>query len=121
MTRITTTIIVAAALTMIAGPASSQRGLTNPLRQLPLTQEDLAAVGEVVGRLTEEERIGEATAWSNPESGNSGTATLLELFEENGYRCRRVAHEVKIRGRADTTQLQFKTCLDPSDDTWKLA
>jgi surface antigen len=118
MTRII--IIAGAIICVIAGTASAQRAGMNPLRQLPLTQQDMAAVAEVVGQLTEEERVGESAEWSNPASGNSGTATLLELFEENGYHCRRVAHQFKIKGRADQTQLEFKTCLDPSDNMWKL-
>lgn len=119
MTRII--IVVVAIVGVIAGTASAQRGGMNPLRQLPLTEQDMAAVGEAVAGLTEGKRLGQSAEWSNPESGNSGTATLLELFEENGYQCRRVGHQLKIKGQADPTQLEFKTCLDPSDNTWKLA
>jgi surface antigen len=114
------TTLICTVLVLLATSASAQRGAMNPLRQLPLTREDLAMAGEISTRLTEEELVGESEEWSNPASGNSGTVTLLELFEQDGYSCRRVGHLVKIKGNADARQIELQTCLDPSDDTWKL-
>ncbi|MDX1540151.1 MAG: RT0821/Lpp0805 family surface protein [Geminicoccaceae bacterium] len=116
----TRTLMVLAVIALAVTPAGAQRGAMNPLRQLPLTQEDFAMIGTAVNRLTEQERVGESAEWRNPDSGNGGSVTLLELFAEGGFDCRRVRHMVKIKGEADAKQMTFKTCRD-TDGVWKLA
>jgi len=63
--------------------------------------------------------IGTVSSWSNPETGNSGTAALVERFEQNGMPCRRIQHDIKLRTVADPYRFVVDRCR-VADGTWKL-
>ena len=64
-------------------------------------------------------QIGVEEAWSNPESGNSGTAEILETFERDGLPCRRVEHVIKIARDAVPKRVVLATCR-VADGRWLL-
>lgn len=65
-----------------------------------LTDEDLRIIGEQAQPLYAfpPPPNGSSEKWNNPTSGNSGTMTLLESFEYEGLPCRKVQHEIKVKG-----------------------
>ena len=112
--------VLAAALAMIpAILASDARGQLNPLRELELTAGDLELLTTTADRLYEAGRLGAVEAWSNPESGNSGTVEILELFEREGLPCRRVEHVVKVERDPVPKRLILASCRVP-DGRWLL-
>jgi surface antigen len=101
------------------GAYAHAQPMANPLRQLALSSEDFGMINEVVSGMYEAGKIGVAQTWSNPKSGNSGSAKILDTFEYQGLPCRTIEHTVKIRKRADPMTVVLKTCRD-SDGAWKL-
>jgi len=112
--------VLAAALAMISAiVASDARGQMNPLRALELSAGDLELLTTTADRLYEAGRLGAVETWSNPESGNSGTVEILEVFEREGLPCRRVEHVVKIDRDPVPKRLILASCRVP-DGRWLL-
>ena len=88
---------------------------------LDLKDSDVALLQAAASTLFQDDhaRIGQTETWSNPETGNSGTVSLLQLFEHAGMPCRRLRHHIKQRGHADQITYQFARCRT-SDGSWKL-
>jgi hypothetical protein len=63
--------------------------------------------------------VGAVAKWENPESGNSGTSTLIEKFESHGMPCKRVRDAISVKGFADPTTLEFKRCKFPNGE-WEI-
>jgi surface antigen len=101
------------------GAYAQAQPMMNPLRQLALTSEDFAMLNETVSGMYEAGKIGVTETWSNPKSGNSGSAKILDTFKYQGLPCRTIEHTVKIRKQADPKQVVLKTCRD-TDGAWKL-
>jgi len=66
---------------------------------------------------------GTALPWSNPDSGNSGTVTLVNSFPSQGRECRRVRYLIKPGPQqasfAQTTTYVLTNCR-LADGTWKI-
>jgi surface antigen len=108
--------LVALTLALLASAASGQM---NPLRQLELTSADIELLTAAANRLYEAGQIGVEEAWSNPASGNSGTAEILETFERDGLPCRRIEHVIKIARDAVPKRVELATCR-VADGRWLL-
>jgi hypothetical protein len=61
--------------------------------------------------------VGAVEKWTNPESGNSGTSTLVEKSESDGVPCRRVRHDLSVKGFADPRSIE---ALQVSKREWKI-
>ncbi len=62
--------------------------------------------------------IGQASSWSNPDSGHSGTVTPTRTFETaSGGPCREYQQTVTISGRTETAY--GKACRQ-ADGTWQI-
>jgi surface antigen len=108
----------ALALTLVIA-AAEVRSQMNPLRELELTAQDIELLGAAADRVYDAGEIGASEAWSNPASGNSGAARLLETFERDGLPCRRIEHVVNIRRDAVPKRLVLATCRT-ADGRWLL-
>ncbi len=63
-------------------------------------------------------RSGNATAWNNPDSGNSGTITPTRTFQTaNGQYCREFQQTITIAGEENQG---FGTACRQSDGSWKI-
>jgi surface antigen len=62
--------------------------------------------------------LGTSRAWSNPESGNQGTAKLVERFEYKKLPCRRIQHDIKLKKMADPYHFVIDRC-QVADGSWK--
>ena len=63
--------------------------------------------------------IGTVKSWNNPKSGNGGTATLVERFEQKGLPCRRIQHDIKLKKVGDPFRFVIDRCR-VADGSWKL-
>ena len=62
--------------------------------------------------------IGQSTAWSNPDSGNTGSATPTRTWRsETGRYCREYRQTVTVAGR---TESAYGTACRQPDGTWQL-
>ena len=88
---------------------------------LDLKDSDIAMLQAAASALFQDDKaaIGQTKSWSNPKTGNSGTVSLLELFEHAGMPCKRLQHSIKQKGRADQIIYQFARCR-VGDGSWKL-
>jgi surface antigen len=102
-----------------AAPAAAQ---VNPFGDsLDLKPVDIEMLTAAAAELFADDgaRLGDTRTWSNPESGNAGSVSLVKTFEHQGLPCKRVQHIVKQKDRADQVVYQFARCRT-GDGTWKL-
>ncbi len=108
-----------AVLVSLGGPAAAQ---VNPFADtLDLTPRDIELLKDAAATLfaNDQAEVGETVTWANPASGNSGSVSLVRLFEHQGLPCRRLQHTIKQKGYADAAIYQFARCRT-ADGTWKL-
>src|SRR5512147_1650435 len=55
-------------------------------------------------------KVGAHEHWSNPETGDEGSVTLISTFERDGMACRRIAHLIKVRGNQVQRQFVISRC-----------
>lgn len=116
LARLVGTVIVSAAL---LSPVAAQ---VNPFGRagFSLTDTDVAKLEEATRPFYEDETVpvNTARAWSNPESGNGGTATLVSRFEYKKLPCRRIQHDIKLAKIADPYHFVIDRC-QVADGSWK--
>ena len=85
-----------------------------------LTDEDFQAIQAATAPFYSDDTVplGTTRAWNNPKSGDSGTAKLVDRFEERGMPCRRIQHDIKIKRVRDPFHYVIDRCRTP-DGTWK--
>lgn len=112
-------IFLLAALLLPAPPAHAVNPFGRP--GFELTDDDLALLTETARPFLDDDSIpvGTVRDWSNPESGNGGTATLLDRFEQKGLPCRRIQHDIKIKKVADPFRFIVDRCR-VADGSWKM-
>jgi surface antigen len=70
-------------------------------------------------RAFEYNKSGQASSWSNPDSGNSGTVTPRPAYQaNNGQYCREYNQSINVGGKRETA---VGTACRQSDGTWKVA
>jgi len=86
-----------------------------------LTNSDVTMLTETTRPFFEDDSIaiGTVKSWSNPKSGNGGTATLVERFEQKGMPCRRIQHDIKLKKIADPFRFVVDRCR-VADGSWKM-
>lgn len=102
--------------------AESATAQVNPFGDsLDLEESDVAMLQAAASTLFQDDnaRIGQTETWNNPETGNSGAVSILQLFEHEGLPCKRLQHAIKQKGRADQNIYQFARCRT-NDGSWKL-
>jgi hypothetical protein len=117
-------IPVAAAVLLLLGPAQGlgQYGRTF-LSSPKLTPADIAIVRKLVREDLTGKPKGTTLSWSNPESENSGTVTLIDDFRSEGRDCRRVRYLInpgpKQASFARSSTYLLTSCR-LSDGTWRI-
>jgi surface antigen len=88
-----------------------------------LSNSDLVIIRKIVREDLTGKPNGTTIAWSNPDSTNSGTVTLLDRFRSEGRDCRRVRYKVKP-GRKQPASVvpsdYMLTSCQLADGSWKL-
>lgn len=65
----------------------------------------------------ENNRTGQTSTWSNPDSGHSGTVTPTRTYRTDGRDCREYETTVYIDGKRETA---YGTACRQPDGSWKL-
>ncbi|HUC68666.1 MAG TPA: RT0821/Lpp0805 family surface protein [Stellaceae bacterium] len=88
-----------------------------------LTSSDRVIIRKIVREDFTDKPNGTTIAWSNPESTNSGTVTLLDRFSSKGRDCRRVRYDTKPGPKQPASVRASSYVLTScrlADGTWKL-
>lgn len=116
LARIFAAVIVTA---LLLSPAAAQ---VNPFSRdgFSLSNSDIAKLEEATRPFYEDVTVplGTSRAWTNPESGNGGTAVLIERFEYKKLPCRRIQHDIKLKKMADPFHFVIDRC-QVADGSWK--
>ena len=94
----------------------------NPFRGGPgLSPEDNRPLFESVARLNAADpaQAGRFAAWSNPQTNNSGTSTILRVFRSGGMACHLMRHHIVVAGRPSGLDYRLTWCRTPSGE-WKI-
>lgn len=115
-------VLLVTASVLLAPPAAAQYG--KAFRNSPkLSSQDIAIIRKVVREDLTGKPKGTTLPWSNSESENSGTVTLLDRFDSAGRDCRKVHYVVKPGPKqpagAITGSYVLTSCRS-ADGTWKL-
>lgn len=87
--------LCAAALMLAPIQASAQLGKQQFSAMPKLTRGDTAIIRKLVREELTTKPAGTTLTWSNPESDNSGTVTLIAGFASQGRECWRVRYAIK--------------------------
>ena len=84
-----------------------------------LSPEDNRLLFDSIARLngTQPARAGNSDAWSNPQSNDSGTNTVLRVFRSGGMACHLVRHHIVAGGTGRDYRL---TWCRTSGGEWKI-
>ena len=83
-----------------------------------LDARDKHMAAEAAAQAFETNRVGQASVWSNPDSGNSGSITPTKTYQlANGQYCRRYEQTIQIGGEPHQT---YGTACRQGDGTWKI-
>ena len=82
-----------------------------------LDQADLDRAARAQQQALETARTNQTIAWTNPDSGNSGTYTPKRTYESNGTACREYQQTVTVGGK---TESAFGTACRQPDGSWKI-
>jgi surface antigen len=118
--RLVSLALAAVILSGVAGlPAQAQ---LNPFTRsgFELSQEDIDMLKAAAAKLYvgETAAVGTVESWSNEASGNSGTVELIGLFRHQDLPCRRLQHDIRIKGVSDPYRFIFDRCKT-ADGSWK--
>jgi surface antigen len=120
-TMILVRLMAATVVTGLFLSAAAAQGI-NPFSRagFSLTESDIAQLEAATKPFYEDVTVplGTARAWSNPESGNQGTAKLVERFEYKKLPCRRIQHDIKLKKIADPYRFVIDRC-QVADGSWK--
>ncbi len=85
-----------------------------------LTEKDLEIMAETGRQVVQSGRVDRERRWENPESGNSGSISVVRFFELKGLEC--IEARIKINNRRDR-QIQDKLneFCRTADGEWTLA
>lgn len=110
---------IAAVATLLAAGAVAQ---VNPFGRsgFSLSDSDVAKLEEATKPFFNDATVplGTTRAWSNPDSGNGGTAVLVSRFEYKKLPCRRIQHDIKLAKVADPYHFVIDRC-QVADGSWK--
>ncbi len=82
-----------------------------------LDQRDKRLQAEAAQRAFETAPSGKPVAWSNPDSGHSGTITPTQTYQSSGAYCREYQQTVTIDGKQEKS---YGTACRQPDGSWKI-
>lgn len=109
-------LVAAAAVT----PAAAQVSPLGP-GAFNVPNSDLPLAGAAEAKLYDTAvKVGAVETWTNPDTGDSGSVTLISTYERDGMGCRRIAHVIKLRGVKPEREFVISRCR-AADGSWKIA
>ena len=87
-----------------------------------LEEADHAAITAAEDRILAAEPLGPGTteSWAGDVTGNTGTISILNVFEKDGMPCLETAYDFKIARTADPIRYVVPWC-QTADGSWKMA
>jgi len=82
-----------------------------------LDQRDKRLAAEAQQRALESAPTGKPVAWTNPDSGHSGTVTPTRTYQSGGSYCREFQNDVTIGGKKENA---YGTACRQPDGSWKV-
>lgn len=83
-----------------------------------LDKADMSYYSQTSQRALETAQPGQALPWNNPQSGNSGTVTPSNYYQDDAGRyCREYTQTIKVGGKSEAGH--GTACREP-DGTWKI-
>jgi surface antigen len=83
-----------------------------------LDQKDKEMAQQAAQRAFENSRSGEASAWHNPDSGNSGSITPTRTYQQpSGQYCREYQQDIIVGGKPEKT---YGTACRQADGSWQI-
>jgi len=82
-----------------------------------LDQRDKRMAAEAQQRALETAPTGQPVAWTNPDSGHSGTITVTRTYQQGGTFCREYQQTVTIGGQQEHA---FGTACRQPDGSWRI-
>ena len=88
---------------------------------IELTKHDLAIIHRTVDQQVHGKAVGATASWSNSDSGNFGTITLIKKYDVNGRPCESVEYTLETRKMAVSPEhYTLNSCLLP-DGHWRIS
>ncbi len=86
-----------------------------------LSQQDLRELRDAGRRLYTQDNVanGASDTWSNSQSGNSGTVTVVDSFQRQGNACRKLRYDIRLKVRSGVRTYTLNWCHQP-DGSWKI-
>jgi surface antigen len=110
-------LVVAAGL---VAPAGAQINPFGPYSADNLNAEDRRLAEDAARKIYKTNApIGAEQSWSNSDTGNSGTITLIRVHEYQGMPCRTLEQRVEMKGRNEPIVFHTDRCMTPAGE-WKL-
>lgn len=93
----------------------------NPRLEAALNHADLQAMRATAARLYQQQPVanGATDRWSNPNSGNHGSVTVLQSFTRAAMPCRLVRYDVHLRSRRGMRSYTLDWCRTDTG-AWKI-
>ncbi len=83
-----------------------------------LDKADQAYAAQTTGQALEQNRVGQQSSWSNPDSGNTGSVTPTRTsYDDSGRPCREYQQTVTIGGK---TQTAYGTACRDENGDWQI-
>ena len=85
----------------------------NPFpRDIGLTKQDRALMRDAAKKLytNDSAAVGATESWRNEKSEDSGTVTIIKLFQDKGYSCKALEHNIVVKGHADVKHYRVNWC-----------
>jgi surface antigen len=118
-----TLFATALCLGVIVCPAISDAQI-NPFRssRSGLRGDDFTLMTAAASKLYQQDVVSDGAAdnWSNPQTGNSGTVTVLQSFQKDGMTCRKVRYVIHLRASIEQPTYTVNWCKTASGE-WKMA
>lgn len=85
-----------------------------------LTHDDLDLIKTTLAGQVHGKMPGTAAAWTNRQSGNSGSITLLKTSSRDGRRCELIEYRLMPPSKTPVDRFVLTSCIQP-DGSWKLS
>lgn len=85
-----------------------------------LTSGDIDAIKTTLATQVHGRQPGTVATWQNPQSGNSGSITLLNISSRERRRCELIEYRLVPPNRTPSDRFVLTSCVQP-DGTWKLS
>jgi surface antigen len=121
MANIRASLYLTAAISILTAAHTATAQINPFSRNRLITDDDLQLIEAASSKLykVDSPQLGTTEQWSNSNSGNAGSVTLTQVFEQDGMPCRKLLHRITVKGEQEPAMFVFNRCRVKSGE-WKL-